>query len=58
LMELVVLNIGLELGVIGPRLFTMLVLMAIITTAATMPALQFLHRRTGLAHGLALARPS
>ncbi|HKO50243.1 MAG TPA: cation:proton antiporter [Polyangiaceae bacterium] len=58
LMELVVLNVGLELGVIGPRLFTMLVLMAILTTVATAPLLQFLNRRTGLAHGLALARPS
>ncbi|MGW0698005.1 cation:proton antiporter domain-containing protein [Streptomyces sp. NPDC002867] len=38
LTELVVLNIGLELGVIGPELFTMLVLMALITTTVTSPA--------------------
>lgn len=37
LTELVVLSIGLELGVIGPELFTMLVLVALITTAATSP---------------------
>ncbi|MFE9479462.1 cation:proton antiporter [Streptomyces spororaveus] len=39
LTELVVLNVGLELGVIGPQLFTMLVLMALLTTAVTSPAL-------------------
>ncbi|RST16011.1 cation:proton antiporter [Streptomyces sp. WAC05950] len=39
LTELVVLNVGLELGVIGPQLFTMLVLMALVTTAITSPAL-------------------
>lgn len=38
LTELVVLSIGLELGVIGPELFTMLVLVALITTAVTSPA--------------------
>src|SRR5207244_3725239 len=32
LMELIVLNIGLDLGVISPTLFTMMVLMALITT--------------------------
>lgn len=39
LMELVVLNIGLELGVLTPALFTMLVLMALVTTVATGPLL-------------------
>ncbi|MCY0941762.1 cation:proton antiporter [Streptomyces antarcticus] len=42
LTELVVLNVGLELGVIGPELFTMLVLMALVTTAVTSPALTLL----------------
>jgi len=37
LMELIVLNIGLDLGVISPVLFTMLVLMALVTTIATVP---------------------
>ncbi|MEV6951777.1 cation:proton antiporter [Streptomyces sp. NPDC051183] len=45
LTELVVLNIGLELGVIGPKLFTMLVLMALVTTAVTAPAVDRLERR-------------
>src|SRR5581483_362902 len=39
LMELVILNIGLDLGVISPSLFAMLVLMAVATTLATTPAL-------------------
>ncbi|MEU8772387.1 cation:proton antiporter [Streptomyces sp. NPDC048606] len=44
LTELVVLNLGLELGVIGPELFTMLVLMALVTTAVTSPALSWIRR--------------
>lgn len=43
LMELVVLNIGLELGVISPKLFAMLVLMAVVTTFATTPVLDLLN---------------
>ncbi|MGW1325238.1 cation:proton antiporter [Streptomyces antibioticus] len=39
LTELIVLNVGLGLGVTGQDLFTILVLMALITTAATSPAL-------------------
>jgi Kef-type K+ transport system membrane component KefB len=37
LMELIVLNIGLDLGVITPTLFTMMVIMALVTTVATTP---------------------
>lgn len=44
LMELVVLNIGLELGVISPALFTMMVLMALVTTVMTSPLLALLER--------------
>jgi Kef-type K+ transport system membrane component KefB len=40
LMELVLLNIGLDLGVISPALFSMLVLMAILTTVMTAPVLR------------------
>jgi Kef-type K+ transport system membrane component KefB len=40
LMELIVLNVGLELGVISPTLFTMMVLMALATTLATTPILR------------------
>jgi K+:H+ antiporter len=39
LMELVVLNVGLELGVLSPPLFAILVVMAIATTMATTPIL-------------------
>jgi Kef-type K+ transport system membrane component KefB len=39
LVELIVLNIGLDLGVITPRLFTMLVVMALVTTMMTSPIL-------------------
>ena len=39
LVELIVLNIGLDLGVISPRIFTMLVIMAIATTMMTSPVL-------------------
>jgi Kef-type K+ transport system membrane component KefB len=42
LMELIVLTIGLELGVISRELFAMMVIMALVTTMATTPALHFL----------------
>ena len=42
LMELVVLNVGLDLGVISPRLFTMMVIMALVTTAMTTPWLELI----------------
>jgi Kef-type K+ transport system membrane component KefB len=42
LMELIVLNIGLELGVISEKLFAMMVIMALVTTLATTPVLHFL----------------
>jgi Kef-type K+ transport system membrane component KefB len=41
LMELIVLNIGLDLGVISATLFAMMVVMALVTTMATAPALHF-----------------
>ena len=45
LMELIVLNIGLEMNVISPTLFAMLVIMALITTFATTPILHLITRR-------------
>src|SRR4030095_7055145 len=42
LMELIVLNIGLDLKVISPTVFTMMVLMALATTMATTPILHAL----------------
>jgi len=46
LMELIVLNIGLELRVISPTLFAMMVIMAIVTTMATSPVVSWLMRGT------------
>jgi Kef-type K+ transport system membrane component KefB len=45
MMELVLLNIGLERGLITPTLFTMLVLMAIGTTLMTYPLFGLVYRR-------------
>jgi Kef-type K+ transport system membrane component KefB len=42
LMELIVLSIGLDLGVISPTLFAMMVLMALVTTMSTAPLLRLL----------------
>lgn len=47
LMELIVLNIGLDLKIISPTLFAMMVLMALVTTVATTPLLQALARKNG-----------
>jgi len=44
LVELIVLNIGLDLKVISPSLFTMLVIMALVTTFMTTPLLHLLTR--------------
>ncbi|GAC1567780.1 MAG: hypothetical protein NVS3B14_14870 [Ktedonobacteraceae bacterium] len=45
LVELIVLNIGLDLGVISPRFFAMLVMMAVVTTMMAPPLLSFLGYR-------------
>ena len=45
LVELVVLNIGLDLGVISQTLFTMLVIMALVTTFMTSPLMVLLLRK-------------
>jgi hypothetical protein len=44
-MELIVLNIGLDLRVISPTLFAMMVLMALATTLMTTPLLHLLGER-------------
>jgi Kef-type K+ transport system membrane component KefB len=44
LMELIVLNVGLDMGVLSPTLFAMLVLMALVTTFMTTPLLGLLQR--------------
>lgn len=43
LMELIILNIGYDLGILSPEIFTMMVLMAIVTTCMTGPALDLIH---------------
>jgi Kef-type K+ transport system membrane component KefB len=45
LVELIVLNIGLDLGVISPTFFAMLVIMAVVTTMMAAPLLSFLGYR-------------
>ena len=45
LMELIILNIGLERGVITPTLFAVMVLMAIVTTLMAMPAFNLAYGR-------------
>jgi Kef-type K+ transport system membrane component KefB len=45
LMELIIINIGLQAGVIGPALFSMLVLMAIVTTLMASPVFEVVYGR-------------
>ncbi len=49
LMELIVLNLGLDLKLISPTVFTMFVLMALVTTFATTPLLDILLGQRGFA---------
>jgi Kef-type K+ transport system membrane component KefB len=49
LVELIVLNIGFDLGILSPKVFTMMVIMALVTTCMTGPLLSlgaFLRRRS------------
>ena len=47
LMELIIINVGLDLGVISQNMFTMLVIMAIVSTVVTTPGLHRWLPRTG-----------
>lgn len=51
LMELIVLNVGLDLQVISPALFAMMVLMALVTTMATSPVVKLLNPGIGSDEG-------
>jgi Kef-type K+ transport system membrane component KefB len=42
LMELVILNIGLDIKIISPALFSMMVIMALVTTFMTTPILNLI----------------
>ena len=44
LMELVVLNIGYDLGILSPEVFSMMVIMALVTTFMTGPALDLIEK--------------
>ncbi|HEX4949035.1 MAG TPA: cation:proton antiporter [Blastocatellia bacterium] len=43
MVELVILNIGLDLGILSPTLFSMMVLMALVTTLITTPLLNWVY---------------
>ena len=61
LMELIALNVGYDLGILTPEIFAMMVLMALVTTAMTGPALTLSlnwGRRRALAPAGPLARSS
>ena len=51
LMELIIINIGLQKGVIGPALFSILVLMAIITTLMASPLFEWVYGKKARARG-------
>jgi Kef-type K+ transport system membrane component KefB len=44
LMELVILNIGYDLGILTPQIFAIMVIMALVTTLMTSPALDFINK--------------
>jgi Kef-type K+ transport system membrane component KefB len=46
LMELIVMKVGLDIGVIGQQMFTMLLVMALVTTVMTTPLLTLFTRST------------
>lgn len=52
LMELIVINIGLQRGIIGPALFSMLVLMAIVTTLMASPLFELVYGRDARRKGI------
>ena len=45
LMELIIINIGLQQHVITQRLYTIMVVMAIVTTLMASPIFQFIYRK-------------
>jgi len=51
LMELIIINIGLQKGIIGPALFSILVLMAIVTTMMASPLFEAVYGRQARARG-------
>jgi Kef-type K+ transport system membrane component KefB len=58
LMELIVVNIGLQRGIIEPALFSVLVLMAIVTTLMASPVFEWVYGRHARRAGLLAAAPA
>lgn len=56
-MELIIINIGLQKGIIGPALFSMLVLMAVVTTMMATPLFEAVYGRRARASGELGATP-
>ncbi len=57
LTELIIVNIGLQAGIIGPALFSMLVFMAIVTTLMASPLFELVYGRGARARGEIPALP-
>lgn len=55
LTELIILNVGLEKGLLSPELFTMMVIMALVTTVMTGPLLGFTYPQRRVARDIAEA---
>ena len=53
LMELIIINIGLQKGIIGPKLFAILVIMAIVTTLMASPIFEMVYGRHSLKNSAA-----
>ena len=51
LMELIALNIGYDMGILSQRIFTMLVIMALVTTIMTGPLLSLFRRKSEMVEG-------
>lgn len=58
LMELIIINIGLQKGIIGPALFSMLVLMAVVTTMMATPLFELFYGRKARESGELAAIPA
>ena len=57
LMELIFINIGYELGVFSPTMFSMLVVMVVVTTVATSPLLRRIYPASEAARDLVAVEP-
>jgi Kef-type K+ transport system membrane component KefB len=57
LMELIALNIGYDMGILSQRIFTMLVIMALVTTVTTAPLVTFFAKRRTIRSSASRAVP-